>query len=110
MSTKPTEYKINFASVNLVNVVNLKNNLNPTKVGQPSSKQILNNCPEYENIYSLDVIKQKEITLLYRDLFKIKSEIETEDSQRAPSTAGMVLVNDDNLRISIVHQSPGKYK
>ena len=72
------------------------------------SKQMLNNCPEYENIYSRDVIKQKEITLLYRDLFKIKSEMETEDSQRAPSTVGMVLVNDDNLPFSIVHQSPGK--
>ena len=72
------------------------------------SKQMLNNCPEYENIYSRDVIKQKEITLLYRDLFKIKSEMETEDSQWAPSTVGMVLVNDDNLRFSIVHQSPGK--
>ena len=69
---------------------------------------ILNNFPEYENIYSQDVIKQKEITSLYRDLFKIKSEIE--DSQQAPSTVDMVLVNDDNLHFSIVHQSPGKYK
>ena len=72
------------------------------------SKQILNNCPEYENIYSPDIIKQKEITSLYRELFMIKNEIETEDSQQAPSTVDMVLVNNDNLRFSIVHQSPGK--
>ena len=72
------------------------------------SQQLTKNRMEYENIYSSDVNKQKEITSLFIDLFKIKNELEQEKCQQAPSIIDVVLVNDDNLHCSIVHHSSGK--
>ena len=71
--------------------------------------QLANNEVLYENIYSQDVQKQKEITSIYIELFKIKTEIE-EDAicQAAPSTTDMVLMVRDNLPHGIVHSSFGK--
>ena len=73
-----------------------------------NSQQLTKNRMEYENIYSSDVNKQKEITSLFIDLFKIKNELEQEKCQQAPSIIDVVLVNDDNLHCSIVHHSSGK--
>ena len=72
------------------------------------SQQVTKNVMEYENIYSSDVNKQKEITSLFMDIFKIKNELEQEKCQQAPSIIDVVLVNDDNLHCSIVHHSSGK--
>ena len=53
---------------------------------------------EYENIYSDDLNKQKEITSLFLEIFNIKNRLETEENSRlAPSTVDTVLVRDDNL-------------
>ena len=73
-----------------------------------NSQQLTKNRMEYENIYSSDVNKQKEITSLFIDLFKIKNELEQDTCQQAPSIIHVVLVNDDNLHCSIVHHSSGK--
>ena len=73
------------------------------------SKQLPKNTIEFENIYSSDNNKQKEMTMLFMDLLKIKSELELKNCQQAPSITDVMLVNDDNLHCSIVHQSPGKY-
>ena len=59
----------------------------------------------YEDIYSNDVYKQKEIASLFLELFKLKSEVE--NSRQAPSTTDMVLVRDDDLSSDIVHLSSG---
>ena len=49
----------------------------------------------YDDIFSSDVNKQKEITSLYLKLFKIRSRIlEDNNSQEAPSTTTMVLSNN----------------
>ena len=64
---------------------------------------------EYEDIYSDNVNKQKEVTSLFVEIFNIKNKLETEEnSQLAPSTMDMVLVRDDNLPCGIVHPSSGK--
>merc|ERR1711872_297249 len=63
---------------------------------------------EYEDIYSDNVNKQKEVTSLFVEIFNIKNKLETEEnSQLAPSTMDMVLVRDDNLPCGIVHPSSG---
>ena len=53
---------------------------------------------EYENIFSKDVHKLKEITALYLELFKTRSTLHNElSSQQDPSTSS------NNLLNSIVH-------
>ena len=72
------------------------------------SSQIAQKKIEYEDLYSNDVYKQKGIASLFLELFKIKTVIENDCSQLAPSTTDMVLVGDDNLSFGIVHPSSGK--
>ena len=72
------------------------------------STKLAQNKISYENIYSNDVYKQKEISSLFLELFKIKNEVE--NSQMAPSTTDMVLVRDDDLSVDIVRLSSGNYK
>ena len=72
------------------------------------SSQIAQKKIAYEDLYSNDVYKQKAITSLFLELFKIKSVIEDDSSQPAPSTKDMVLVGDDDLSFDIVHPSSGK--
>ena len=63
----------------------------------------------YDDIFSSDVNKQKEITSLYLKLFKIRSRIlEDNNSQEAPSTTPMVLKLSNNLQSCIVYSSFGK--
>ena len=64
---------------------------------------------KYDDIFSNDVRKQKEITSLYLKLFKIRSRIlEDKNSQEAPSTTPMVLKLSNNLQPCIVYSSLGK--
>ena len=73
------------------------------------SSQVAKEKIEYENIYSDNMNKQKEITSIYLEIFNIKNKLETEENSRlAPSTMDMVLVRDDNLPCGIVHPSSGK--
>ena len=72
------------------------------------SKKLLLNKLEYENLYSADVNKQKEIDSMFIDIFKIKSELEVERSQLAPSTGDTVLVSGENLLCGIDHHLSGK--
>ena len=72
------------------------------------TSQIAQKKIAYEDLYSNDVYKQKAITSLFIELFKIKSVIEDDSSQPARSTKDMVLVGDDNLSFGIVHPSSGK--
>ena len=74
------------------------------------SSQIAQKKIEYEDLYSNDVYKQKGIASLFLELFKIKTVIENDSSQLAPSTKDMVLVGDDDLSFDIVHPSSGKWK
>ena len=73
------------------------------------SEQLMVNEVNYENIFSADVNKQKEIAALYLELFKFRNTLIDEvKSQQAPSTADAVLIASDNLQISIVHPLSGK--
>ena len=73
------------------------------------SEHLLGESAEYENIFSEDVNKQKEITALYLELFKTRSTLHNElSSQPDPSTADVVLTSSDNLLNSIVHLFSGK--
>ena len=73
------------------------------------SEHLLREGAEYENIFSEDVNKQKEITALYLELFKTRSTLHNElSSQPDPSTADVVLTSSDNLLNSIVHLFSGK--
>ena len=61
---------------------------------------------EYENIFSKDVHKLKEITALYLELFKTRSTLHNElSSQPDPSTADVVLnweINNNNNKCSMI--------
>ena len=73
------------------------------------SEQLMVNKVNYENIFSADVNKQKEIAALYLELFKLRNTLIDEiRSQPAPSTTDAVLIASDNLQISIVHSLSGK--
>ena len=64
---------------------------------------------EYENIFSEDVYKQKEIASLYLELFRIRNILqEDQHSQPAPSPIDVELMTSDNLLNCIVHSSSGK--
>ena len=73
------------------------------------SKQVSRNNVEYDHIFSEDIHKQKEISSMYIQLLKLKTEIEAQQiCQPAPSTTDMVLMTSDDLPHSIVHSSSGK--
>ena len=73
------------------------------------SKQISRHNVEYNHIFSEDIHKQKEISSMYIQLLKLKTEIEAQQiCQPAPSTTDMVLMMSDDLPHSIVHSSSGK--
>ena len=73
------------------------------------SEQLMVNKVNYENIFSADVNKQKEIAALYLEVFKLRNTLINEiRSQPAPSTTDAVLIASDSLQISIVHSLSGK--
>ena len=57
--------------------------------------QVSRNNAEYDDIFSEDINKQKEISTIYLQLFKLKSDIEANNSQPA---------------YSILHSSSGKLR
>ena len=65
---------------------------------------------EYEDIFSKNISKQKEITALYSHLFDTREEIvEKRNSQQmAPSPNSLELRINDNVPPCIVHLSSGK--
>ena len=72
------------------------------------NENISNSETKYENIFSNDVRKQKEITSLYTDLLKIRERLIKENSQEAPSSTAVELTVNSNLPNSIVYSLFGK--
>ena len=63
----------------------------------------------YDDIFSDDVLKQKEVTTLFLNLFNIRDKmIEAKENQDDPSSTRVELDVSDNLHHCIVYSSPGK--
>ena len=60
----------------------------------------------YQDIFSSDVRKQKEITTLYMELLNIRKML-LEDSQVAPSSAAVELTMGNDLHPCIDNPLPG---
>ena len=64
---------------------------------------------KYDDIFSMNVKKQKVITSMFVKLFKLREKIqENTNSQPAPSSTAMELRMSDNLHSCIVYSSLGK--
>ena len=72
------------------------------------SENLAINQVEYENIFSTNINKQKEVTQLYMDLFKIRDTLLEDNSQQDPSPTDVELLMSNNLLDCTVYSSPGK--
>ena len=72
------------------------------------TEEIANKQIKYDDIFSENIVKQKEITSLFLILFKIRNEIqENQNSQPAPSNTDVMLRTSNNLHDCIVYLSSG---
>ena len=71
------------------------------------SNNITVNNVIYEDIFSSDVRKQKEITALYMELFNIRKML-LKNSQVAPSSAAVELTMGNDLHLCIDNPLPWK--
>ena len=71
------------------------------------SKNITVNNVIYEDLFSSDICKQKEITAIYMELFQIRNMLPN-NSQVAPSSAAVELTMGNGLHLCIDNQLPGK--
>ena len=72
--------------------------------------EISKDIVKYEDIFSKDVQKQKEVTALYMNLFRLRdSLLENENSQMAPSPTRVELRMSEYLLPCIDYSSFGKY-
>ena len=63
----------------------------------------------YDDIFSDDVLKQKEVTTLFLKLFSIRDKlIEEKTNPDDPSSTRLELDVSNNLHHCIVYSSPGK--
>ena len=74
------------------------------------SDELSSENPNYEDIFSCNLKKQKQITALFLTLFKIKENILEENhfSREAPSNTQVMLDLSDNVQPCIVHSYLGK--
>ena len=72
------------------------------------SENLAINQVEYENIFSTNINKQKEVTQLYMDLFKIRDTLLEDNSQQDPSPTDVELLMSNNLLDCTVYSSSGK--
>ena len=63
---------------------------------------------EYENLFSNNVNKQKEVTQLFMELFKIRETLLEDNSQQDPSPTDVELSMNNNLLDCTVYSSSGK--
>ena len=70
------------------------------------SKNVSVNNVIYQDIFSSDITKQKEITTLYMELFKIRTML-LNDSQVAPSSVAAELTMGNDLHLCIDNPLPG---
>ena len=74
-----------------------------------NSEDVVTENVTYDSLFCKDVKKQKEVTTLFKELFKAKERIiQKHNSQQAPSTTTVMLKLSDNLQICTVHSSLGK--
>ena len=71
------------------------------------SKNITISKVDYQDLFSQDVRKQKEITTLYLELFKIRTTL-LNNSQVAPSSTTMELTMGKDLQYCIDYSFTGK--
>ena len=71
------------------------------------SDELCSENPNYEDIFSCNINKQKHITALFLTLFKIKENFLEENnfSRQAPSNTQVMLDLSDNVQPCIVHSS-----
>ena len=63
----------------------------------------------YEDLFSEDVKKQKQVTALFKELLELRNNmIEKTNSQAAPSNTSVMLEMRDTVHFSIVNSSSGK--
>ena len=74
------------------------------------SDELISENPNYEDIFSSNLNKQRQITALFLTLFKIKENIleENQFSREAPSNTQVMLDLSDNVQPCIVHSYLGK--
>ena len=63
---------------------------------------------EYDNLFSDNLNKQKEVTKLFMELFKIRETLLEDNSQQDPSPTDVELLMNNNLLDCIVYSSSGK--
>ena len=63
---------------------------------------------EYENLFSDNLNKQKEVTKLFMELFKIRETLLEDNSQQDPSPTDVELLMYNNLLDCTVYSSSGK--
>ena len=72
------------------------------------TEEIAKKQMKYDDIFSENIVKQKEITSLFLILFKIRNKIqENQNSQPAPSNTDVMLRTSNNLHDCIVYLSSG---
>ena len=71
------------------------------------SKNISVRKSDYEDIFSKDIRKQKEITTIFRELFEIRTKLQN-NSQAAPSSSSMELTMGTDLQRCIDYSLFGK--
>ena len=63
----------------------------------------------YEDLFSEDVKKQKQVTALFKELLELRNNmVEKTNSQEAPSNTSVMLEMRDNVHFCIVNLSSGK--
>ena len=67
-----------------------------------TSQNITRNTVKYEDLFSKNIHKQKDITTLYIELFDIRRKLQNK-SQEAPSSRNLELTMGGDLRHSIDH-------
>ena len=74
-----------------------------------NSDEVAQSSVKYDDIFSEDVHKQKEVTSLFLKLFEIRKKLnEDKTSQEDPSSARVELDLSNNLHPCTVYSSPGK--